>query len=93
MGENISPTARPPAGAPVTGGPDRVALAAQDFEAAYLGPVLDKMMADAMPDPRGGKGEEMFRTLMANELAGSIAQAGGVGIAGSVEAKMREYLK
>lgn len=67
--------------------------AAVEFEATYLGMTFDAMLEDAMPNPTGGFGEEMFRSVLSDALAKEVAEAGGVGVAKSVEAQMREYMK
>nr|WP_325250213.1 rod-binding protein [Amylibacter sp.] len=67
--------------------------AAQDFEASYLGITFSSMLADAMPDPEGGHGEEMFRGALANAMAKEVAEAGGVGIARSIAAQLEVYSK
>ncbi|MDR6266762.1 MULTISPECIES: rod-binding protein [Rhodobacterales] len=67
--------------------------AAQDFEASYLGITFSSMLADAMPDPEGGHGEEMFRGALANALAKEVAESGGVGIARSIAAQLEVYSK
>ncbi len=72
---------------------DAIRKAAVDFESTYLGMTFDAMLEEAMPNPSGGFGEEMFRSELSNALAQEIAEAGGIGIASSVEAQMREYMK
>lgn len=65
---------------------------ARDFEAMFLGLVVNEMMKDAMPETmNGGVGEEMFTSLMGNAIGARMAEAGGVGIAASVEEAMRAY--
>lgn len=74
--------------------PDPVKKASKDFEAAFLGMVVNEMMKGTMPETmNGGQGEEMFRSLLGNEIGKQIAQSGGIGIATSVEEKMRAYQK
>ena len=68
----------------------QIRKAAVDFEATYLGMTFDAMLEEAMPNPTGGFGEEMFRSVMSDALAQEVAGAGGVGIASMVEAQMRE---
>lgn len=67
--------------------------AAQDFEASYLGITFSSMLAEALPDPEGGHGEEMFRGALANAMAKEVAEAGGVGIARSIAAQLEVYSK
>lgn len=71
---------------------DDIAQAAEDFESAFLGMVVNEMMKGTMPETmNGGQGEEMFRSLLGNEIGKQISQSGGIGIARSVEDKMRAY--
>lgn len=70
---------------------DSIEQAAQDFEAAYLGTTFSAMLAQAIPDPSGGHGEEMFRGLLANAMAQEVAKSGGVGIARSIAAQLKAY--
>lgn len=77
----------------VTRSQDPAAVAATEFEAAYLGSVLSNMLEHALPNPAGGHGEEMFRGVLASALAQEVAEAGGIGIAGSIEARIKEYTK
>lgn len=77
----------------VIGSRDAAAVAATDFEAAYLGSVFSNMLEHALPNPAGGHGEEMFRGVLADALAQEVAKAGGIGIAGSIEARIKEYTK
>ena len=65
---------------------DPARKAAMDFEAVMLTQVLNEMFAGVTADGPfgGGMGEEMFRGLMNQEIAGSIARQGGVGIADAV---------
>lgn len=67
--------------------------AAQDFEASYLGITFSSMLAEALPNPSGGHGEEMFRGALANAMAKEVAEAGGVGIARSIAAQLKVYSK
>ncbi|MBR9865214.1 rod-binding protein [Neptunicoccus cionae] len=72
---------------------ESIEKAAQDFEAAYLGTTFSAMLAQAIPDPAGGHGEEMFRGLLANAMAQEVANSGGVGIARSIAAQLKVYSK
>ena len=66
--------------------------AAQDFEAVFLAQYMGAMFEGISTDPPfgGGAGEEMFRSLMIDEYAKSMAAQGGIGLADSVS---RELLK
>jgi Rod binding domain-containing protein len=66
--------------------------AGQEFEALFisemLGPVFESLSSDGFFG--GGEGEKIYRSLMVQEYGKTIAQAGGVGIAETVQ---REILK
>lgn len=85
-----------PATTPAPGQParaaDEISRTAVEFEAMFLGTVVNEMMKDTMPKTmNGGHGEEMFRSLLGNEIGREIAESGGVGIAASVEQALRAY--
>lgn len=64
---------------------------AEDFEAMFLSQMLSHMYTDIDPNNPyggGGKGEEVFRSLMVNEYGKLIVKAGGVGLADMVEKEM-----
>lgn len=71
----------------------QVTQKAKEFEAAYLGMAFEGMLADAMPAPAGGFGEEMFRSVLSNSLAEAVVEAGGIGLSRTIEAQIREYVK
>ena len=66
--------------------------AAQEFEALFisemLAPVFESIDTGGLFG--GGQGEKIYRSLMVQEYGKAIAQAGGIGIADSVQ---REILK
>ena len=66
------------------------AKAAQDFEAMFIAQMLKPMFQGLSTEGMfgGGKGEEMYRSLMVEEYGKTIAKAGGVGIADQVKAEM-----
>jgi Rod binding domain-containing protein len=66
------------------------AKAAQDFEAMFIAQMLKPMFEGLSTDGMfgGGKGEQMYRSLLVEEYGKTIAQAGGVGIADQVKAEM-----
>jgi peptidoglycan hydrolase FlgJ len=81
--------------APRVGRVDSVAKAekvAQDFEAFFLGQVLQPMFKtiDVEPPFGGGSAEEVWRSMMVDEMGKSMAKAGGIGIAAHVK---REILR
>ena len=68
----------------------RIDKAAQDFEAVFLSQMFSQMFNGIDVDPMfgGGKGEEMFRSMMVEEYGKKLADQGGIGIAESVKAKL-----
>lgn len=65
---------------------------AQDFEAFFIGMYIETMFSGIETDGAfgGGHGEDVFRSLLNQEVGKSIARTGGLGIADSV---MREIIK
>ena len=66
--------------------------AAQEFEAVFVGQMLSAMFEGVKSDGPfgGGSGEEMFRSLMIDHYAKTIAGQGGFGLADQVK---REILR
>lgn len=64
--------------------------AAQDFEAVFLSEMLKPMFETIEVDDLfgGGKGEEVFRGLLIQEMGKSIARQGGMGLASQVRAEL-----
>lgn len=86
--------ARPPQRAEPPAAPDEVSRTAKEFEAMFLGLVVNEMMRGTTPEiGGGGHGEEMFASLLGDEFGKAMAEAGGVGIAASIEQAMRAYGK
>lgn len=67
-----------------------VDAAAEDFEAVFLAEMLKPMFEGLEPDPvfGGGKGEEIFQSMMIQEYGKVLAQSGGVGIADRVKEEL-----
>ena len=66
--------------------------AAQEFEAVFIASFLGEMLDQARPKAMGGgAGEQMFGSLLANEIAREIARSGGIGLAQSVAAQLDAY--
>jgi flagellar protein FlgJ len=95
----ISPTSYAPAMAAATGAGSRSRMdpaaagkAAQDFEAFFIGSMLESMFQGIKTDSLfgGGSGEDMFKSLQVQEYGKAIAKSGGLGIADTVK---REMLK
>ena len=73
---------------------DRISKVAQDFESVFLGMFVEEMARSARPKTiNGGFGEEMFSSVLSNEIGKIMAESGGVGIAQSIEQSMRAYGK
>ena len=70
----------------------QVRQTAEDFEAFFLGQMLQPMFAnlDAAPPFGGGHSERIWRSMMVDEFGKSMAKAGGIGIADSIQ---REILR
>jgi len=71
---------------------ERARKVAQDFEAFFLGQMLQPMFADIKAeDPfGGGPGEDMWRSMQVDEYGKAITKSGGIGIG---DALFREILK
>ena len=72
--------------------PAQVAKTAQDFEAFFLGQMLQPMFEGLQAEAPfgGGHAEKIWRTMMVDEMGKAMAEAGGIGIADSVK---REILR
>jgi len=71
-------------------GPEEVARVAREFEAVFLGTVVEEMLKTGQPATfGGGHAEEMWRSFLARAFADQISETGGVGIAAGVEASLR----
>lgn len=68
----------------------RTDKAAEDFEAVYISEMLKPMFETVEVDDMfgGGKGEEVFRGLLTQEMGKSIAKQGGFGLADHVKAEL-----
>lgn len=67
---------------------DRAAAerAAKDFEAVFLAQMLAPMFAEVGNDSLfgGGPGEDIFKSLLLDEFAKSMVEAGGLGLTSAV---------
>jgi len=63
---------------------------AQKFEASFLSVMMQSMTAGMKtPDVGGGgAGEDMFKSLLAEEMAKQVSKAGGIGVAAAVQKEM-----
>ena len=65
---------------------------ATEFEAMFAGMMLKSMRSSVTPDKLtgGGRGEEVFQSLLDQEYASAIAQQGSLGIAQTIEKQLLE---
>ncbi len=75
-----------PAGKPALPGKDRARAAARDFEAVFLNSMFQHMFTGIDGEgPFGGQGATgVWRSVLTDQYAKSIAKAGGIGIADQV---------
>jgi flagellar protein FlgJ len=69
-----------------TSDPAKAKVAAESFEAFFIGQYLEHMYAGIRTDGMfgGGQGEKIYRSMMMQEYGKAIAANGGIGIADSV---------
>jgi Rod binding domain-containing protein len=69
-----------------SGNHDRIRESSVEFESVFLSAMLAPMFETVSTDGPfgGGEAEETWRSLLAEQYAGSISRAGGIGIADSV---------
>jgi Rod binding domain-containing protein len=63
---------------------------AQKFEASFLSAMMQSMTA-GMKTPEiggGGAGEDMFKSLLAEEMAKQVSKAGGIGVSAAIQKEM-----
>ena len=66
--------------------PSEAARVAREFEAVMLAQSFEVMFKGVKsPSLGGGHAEKVWQSLMVEEMAKSVAEAGGVGIAASIE--------
>jgi Rod binding domain-containing protein len=72
--------------------PDKIAKTARDFEASFIGAMLQPMFdtLSTAPPFGGGQGEQAFKSFMVNAVAQQVAKKGGIGLSASIQ---REMLK
>lgn len=68
----------------------QVDAAAKDFEALFVGQMLEHMFGDSQGDEAFGDKEtnEVYKGLMVQEYGKQIAKAGGIGIASYVKTEL-----
>lgn len=79
-------------GAKNSAGKEEIKQTAEDFEAFFLGRMVESMYEGISTDGMfgGGNGEKVFRSLLINEYGKSMAKTGSVGVADYV---MRSILE
>ena len=65
---------------------EKARKAAQEFEAVFLTQILETMYAGIDPNPMfgGGNAEKLFRSMINEKTAQSMAKNGGIGLADAV---------
>lgn len=65
---------------------------AREFEAMFTGMMLKSMRSTSGPDKLtgGGRGEEVFQSLLDQEYATAISQQGSIGLAQTIEKQLLE---
>jgi Rod binding domain-containing protein len=91
----LSPTASPPAGAAAVMSAAemvkraKIASTAKDFEASFLTVMLGEMFKGVGEGEfGGGDGAQMFRSFLTDAMSKQMSKAGGIGLAGTVQAEM-----
>lgn len=71
---------------------EKIEETARDFEAMFLSEMLKPMFENIKPDPNfgGGKGEEIFQSLLLDEYATDMSKIGTLGIADMVKQQLIE---
>ncbi|MGA7827553.1 MAG: rod-binding protein [Geobacteraceae bacterium] len=66
----------------------------QDFEALFIGMMLKSMRATVGKDTLtgGGRGEEVYRSMLDQEYAQEAAKAGTLGISKGLEEQLARYM-
>ncbi len=69
---------------------EKVRQAGQDFEAFFVGQMMEQMMAGIESDSMfgGGQGEDVWRSMLNQEYGKEVAKSGRLGIADHVMATM-----
>ncbi|MBW4961652.1 rod-binding protein [Sulfitobacter sp. CW3] len=64
----------------------------QDFEAMFLGQMVDEMLSTVnIGDFGGGHAEETWRSFLSDAIGRSIAEQNSTGIAKGIEAAIQRY--
>lgn len=88
-------TATPPASTQrLAGATDRdmAAKSSRDFEAMFLGQMVDEMLATVdLGDFGGGHAEDTWRSFLSDAIGRSIAEQNSTGIAKGIETAIQRY--
>lgn len=70
--------------------PEQVDAVAKEFEAQFIGSMLENMFStvDTNGFLDGGEAEETYRSMMISEYGKLISNAGGIGVADYVKSEM-----
>lgn len=84
----IAPVSAPPLSARMA----EIDRAAKEFEGMFMSEMLSHMFSGIETDPvfGGGKGEEIFRSMLIREYGARISQGPGVGISDQIRRTMIE---
>ena len=86
------PTPTPAAKPAVTQTDAVAAEKGQEFEAMFLGQLVDEMLSTVdIGSFGGGHAEETWRSFLSNAIGESIAEQNSTGIARSIETAMQRY--
>jgi len=69
---------------------EKIEAAAQEFEAVFVAEMMKPMFEGISTEAPfgGGKGEEVFRSLLLQEYGKIVSQTGGLGVADQVKEEM-----
>lgn len=72
------------------GSEEEIDRVSREFEAVFISEMMRPMFDGLEIDPMfgGGKGEEIFRSMMVDEYGKTMANAGGVGLADYIKAEL-----
>lgn len=87
-------TSQPPIARPApSGDAAKAAKAAHDYEGVFIAQLLGSMFQGIPTDGMfgGGPGEAMFRSLLVNQYAASMADQGGFGLAAHMKSELLRH--
>jgi len=87
-----TPATAPKANAAAPAADAITAEKAKEFEAMFLGQMVDEMLSTVeIGSFGGGHAEETWRSFLSNAIGESIAEQNSTGIARSIETAMKRY--